>query len=436
MADVFFNLATQSLSSSSGGIQPLILPLFAPAPSLVPDIALLPSGDQPPLVGETAPSSILPEIIADEMTDAGGIEPPSRESISTDPRPVLPNLIPSGVPEHPISTVSIRDMLRSQLSMRKNLEPAMPAPQPPAPASTADESMSEERDAFSFQTDSPVEADVLRPAVIHQPMPAPARETIPPDSVVDTQPTMQPLLSVSLPSPQPSPQPEQRGNAGAMLAQQPLSSQSTTIHPSDQQPVVPPPGGDSAIKPLPNQPVRQGRKSEWSEDEANGLFTSAAKPVVQPVINPEVARPAMMPAITSVAPDLVQTPVTSLTVPAQNVMPVVSRHVNQEMQNTAAERNGKPDEPITSMELAERVSNPPASPFPTASAILHVQPVVAKHGADTAGEEFETPPVRVTIGRVVVRATPTAAPAPTQKRALRPALSLSEYLKQRERGSR
>lgn len=433
MADIFFNLATQSLSSSVG-IQPLILPLFAPAPSLVPDAALLPSGDQPPLVGETAPSSILPEIIADEMTDAGGIESPSRESISTDPRPVLPNLIPSGVPEHPISTVSIRDMLRSQLSMRKNLEPAMPAPQPPAPASTADESMSEERDAFSFQTDSPVEADVLRP--IHQPIPAPARETIPPDSVVDTQPTMQPLLSVSLPSPQPSPQPEQRGNAGAMLAQQPLSSQSTTIHPSDQQPVVPPPGGDSAIKPLPNQPVRQGRKSEWSEDEANGLFTSAAKPVVQPVINPEVARPAMMPAITSVAPGLAQTPVTSLTVPAQNVMPVVSRHVNQEMQNTAAERNGKPDEPITSMELAERVSNPPASPFPTASAILHVQPVVAKHGADAAGEEFETPPVRVTIGRVVVRATPTAAPAPTQKRALRPALSLSEYLKQRERGSR
>ncbi|HEU0003603.1 MAG TPA: hypothetical protein VFQ36_22035, partial [Ktedonobacteraceae bacterium] len=61
--------------------------------------------------------------------------------------------------------------------------------------------------------------------------------------------------------------------------------------------------------------------------------------------------------------------------------------------------------------------------------------VSPKSEAAIAKEE-EVSPIRITIGRVVVRATPAAQAAPIQKRVLRPAQSLSEYLKQREKGRR
>lgn len=55
-----------------------------------------------------------------------------------------------------------------------------------------------------------------------------------------------------------------------------------------------------------------------------------------------------------------------------------------------------------------------------------------KQEVQVAKEEIEVAPIRITIGRVVVRATP-AAPTPqpvsSQKRILRPVQSLSEYLK-------
>jgi hypothetical protein len=74
------------------------------------------------------------------------------------------------------------------------------------------------------------------------------------------------------------------------------------------------------------------------------------------------------------------------------------------------------------------------------------RPIVARNEQSVAQvspgqgeEEQETLPVRIHIGRVVVRGA-TGAPhsisTPPAKRMLRPALSLNEYLKQRERGNR
>ena len=92
--------------------------------------------------------------------------------------------------------------------------------------------------------------------------------------------------------------------------------------------------------------------------------------------------------------------------------------------------------PTASAELAEHVSIPSA-PLPSnAQDTLHSPRVTSKQETHSAKEEGEVPPIRITIGRVVVRATPAAQPTPIQKRVLRPAQSLSEYLKQRERGSR
>ena len=54
-------------------------------------------------------------------------------------------------------------------------------------------------------------------------------------------------------------------------------------------------------------------------------------------------------------------------------------------------------------------------------------------------ESHESPTIRVTIGRIDVRAvppTPPASPAPTNSNRPRPALSLSDYLKQRKGGQR
>lgn len=74
------------------------------------------------------------------------------------------------------------------------------------------------------------------------------------------------------------------------------------------------------------------------------------------------------------------------------------------------------------------------------------RPIVARNEQSAAQvspgqsqEEQETLPVRIHIGRVVVRGmagAPHSASTPPAKRTLRPALSLNEYLKQRERESR
>lgn len=62
-----------------------------------------------------------------------------------------------------------------------------------------------------------------------------------------------------------------------------------------------------------------------------------------------------------------------------------------------------------------------------------------KQEATVSTEEHESQPIRIHIGRVVVRGAVDVSHSttkPSAKRTLRPTLSLNEYLKQRERGSR
>lgn len=86
----------------------------------------------------------------------------------------------------------------------------------------------------------------------------------------------------------------------------------------------------------------------------------------------------------------------------------------------------------TRQTFSQEQNFPPASKEPVA-----VQ-VFPGRERTTREEEREIVPVRIHIGRVVVRGTAgvSSTPPSSTKRTLRPALSLNEYLKQRERGSR
>jgi hypothetical protein len=133
--------------------------------------------------------------------------------------------------------------------------------------------------------------------------------------------------------------------------------------------------------------------------------------------------------------------------PAQNMIPSMTPHAGQETpgsvanlkdahsQEIAAERQGEGPggAPFNTLAPAADLS---AHHQPAAQDALHLPRVSSKQKAAVAKEEGELPSIRITIGRVVVRATLAAQPTPIQKRVLRPAQSLSEYLKQRERGNR
>src|SRR5207248_1325618 len=136
--------------------------------------------------------------------------------------------------------------------------------------------------------------------------------------------------------------------------------------------------------------------------------------------------------------------------PVQSVISPMVPHISQELPNADAnindahgleiaadrQRMGQFIAPTASAELAERVSIHSAPHPSDAQDALHSPRVSSKQEAHIAKEEGEVLPIRITIGRVVVRATPAAQPTPIQKRVLRPAQSLDEYLKERERGSR
>jgi hypothetical protein len=69
----------------------------------------------------------------------------------------------------------------------------------------------------------------------------------------------------------------------------------------------------------------------------------------------------------------------------------------------------------------------------------HVTPHIEQTNkviAEPAAKIREAPPIRVTIGRVEVRAIMAPPASPRAVRRPRPALSLEDYLKQREGGKR
>ena len=435
MADIFLNLTTQSLSSSTE-IQPLISPLFAPAPQLVSDATLSPFDDPSPVAAETQPSSMLPGEVADnEMVDTWKMETLSRENISTIRQPALPNLVPSDVPEQAISTLSIRRLLHTQHTARKDMELVTPGSQLSAIA--PDEALME---------DTSVDVDVSRPASVQRPMPTPAQETSPSHTAVEREehgeynalpsrplptgrptspilPTIQPLspvLSASLQSPQLSSPPELTTKTDAPQQHvSPMPMQRATIAPEQHSVVLPQPidrARTSVVHPL---HIEYG---EQHRSVTGRLFIDASESIVQPVVTPD-------------ATDITRTSVPSKALPIQNAQSAIARQGNQTTQVTAVNnRSSKSEASTPPVEPAERGLMPVV---PSQLEGVHSTTGFTMQEDRVAREELEASPVRVTIGRVVVRATPaTPAVSAARKRVSRPAQSLSEYLKQRERGSR
>lgn len=451
MADIFLNLTIQSLSSSAE-IQPLISPLFAPAPQLVSDAPLSPLDSQTPEGTEIRPSSVLSERTADdEMTGTWEMESLSQESMPATGRPALPNLVPFDVPGQSISTLSIRHLLHAQHTAYKDMESVTAASQPSVVAPASNEAPVEDRAAFPFSEDTSVDADVSRPA--QRPVSTLAQETSLSQSGVEhivkheeyttlssrplqtdpstpsTFPTIQPLspaLAAPLQSPQlpSSSEPAMKTDAPQQHVS-PMPVQQTPIAP-DQHSEVPPRPIDRArtfvAHPLLHQPLHHIENSGQRKEVASRLFIDANEPIVQPVVTADAA-------------DSTQPSILSKASPVQNVMPVIVSRGNQTTQATVVNnRSGESEASPPPVESEERGLIPTMlSP----SEGLHSPAIFTMQEARVAREELEVSPVRVTIGRVVVRATPaTPVVPPAQKRVLRPAQSLSEYLKQRERGSR
>ena len=496
MADVFSNLTAQSLNSGMR-IQPLVGPLFAPALPILSDATPLPPGDRSASVAETAPFTISPITFTGEMTDTLDIEHSSEAAPPPEKRPVLADLVPFDVPKHTSSIVSLRRLLQPQPRANDKMEAISPISQPSMPVPTVDESEPENTPSLAFPVrsvpEAPSDIDVSHPAPIDQPVPASPQETIPPDTMPDAPETLlsstrhdnqklptknlfhtesvkpepqtissvghseklikddsfpsqpssieqspfitsqssQPLSPATQPSPKPAPQPEHSMHPDDTPDQQPLSlmqpprrgrliaptadlSASVSIdsfapkptrQPSDAppQPLFKTTG--TTIEPLPDQPAHYIRKDERNEEEMSELLIDAVTTI--------------RPIAAAVSSDTMQPLIETATMQAQIANTPVARRPSEENVDASILRDGRLTAPGVSMPAAQVSSR-----------------ISLQQEAQVVKEEIEAAPIRITIGRVVVRATPAIQSAPIQKRIPRPAQSLSEYLKQRERGSR
>jgi hypothetical protein len=119
------------------------------------------------------------------------------------------------------------------------------------------------------------------------------------------------------------------------------------------------------------------------------------------------------------------------TIASETVSPPVSRSSPMQRPNgqTGAIRERRLDEEKDS-EDKERLSEASSEPRP-------IQPRSRKVGSLVEKASSTSPPIiRVTIGRVEVRAVQSPAPTPKSAKPPLPKLSLQEYLNKRERGSR
>jgi hypothetical protein len=508
MPDVFSNLAAQSLSSRVG-IQPLIPPLFAPAPQLVSDTAPLPaSNDQAAVAAENAPFSIPPSIFANKMTGMLEMEPPSEEVASPEKRTILPDLVPPDVPQNTVSILPLRHLLQPQHLAHDEMGSVSPTSQPSEPVPTIDESSYEDTYSLAFPQDGSVGASAelaerlsipSRPSPIDQPrLPVPTQEATAPDAVPET--TGIPPFFVrnedqkqtgenSFQAAPTKPEPQHvlpkdhpvgarfiapaTGDASRLQNVSPIADKPVAPAPlPSSQPLVQSehivnrddvPVGTRFIAPPADTPEAQQAAAERKEGRRdlrgasfNTLAPTADKSApIEPLLdqpalakesNPRASQPAQGPsnAMQPVEAGFMAPPVI---VPAQNMFPSMTPRAGQETpgsvanlkdahsQEIAAERQGEGPSGESFNNLAP-TADKSARHQPAAQDALHLPRVSSKQKAAVAKEEGELPSIRITIGRVVVRATLAAQPTPIQKRVLRPAQSLSEYLKQRERGNR
>ncbi len=491
MSDLFTNLAAQTLSSSVE-LQPLLPPVFAPASQLSSDAALLPSEDQPAVAIEIAPFSSSSSLFAGEMTDVPDMEQRVEESEFSEEQPILPDLVPAYVQQNSISTLSLHRLLHPVHEVQADME----AVAPPFLA-TINEPLLEDMQAPPF---SDAEASRTRAILASLPpssadRPVRTHEIAQADAIPNT-PEIQPSFTLgedTVPTVEDSLHTASaKGDAARTVREVYLStleseaSRSYMIPPAADRPVAPLPVQPvSLASPSPSQPSAQAappvRFDDLSEDQQFSLAVHpTAKPALSPlhgdgriVTNADVAMPEpqklvdrqnkwtgrnlVSPSVSRPASSLREDPVAPIGNPGRT--PSQPRYsLKKALAAPAATHPARPaavspvipsrsnidEEPSDSLPGSqfiapgssarrERVSITSSSAS-AAPDMLYAPPALPVQEAPLA--KAEVPPVRITIGRVVVRATPAAQPTSTRKRVLRPAQSLSEYLKQREKGSR
>ncbi len=435
MADIFLHLAAQSLGGMVG-VQPLIASLFAPAPQLVSDTALPVSHEQP--AGETEPDSfsIVPASFASEMTEPPEMEPPSEEIAPPVKRAILSDLVPPGVPRNAVSILSLRHLLQPRPLVYEEMERLSPASLPLAPAPISEEPglqdtqspalpqvQSEQKNRNTQAERVPAQPSHFPSLPLISPLPAQAQEGALPGVLFESAEEMPPSF-VSDDNQQQAHEnsfratPAQRAPQHPSPENQPAISMDTTFPLLNVLPTA-----DSHVAPLAapfvsTQPLIQPEQSMKRDKVTDQQFSS----LVQPAGIPEppkshkeehehTGKPAYQPSLrageTTIEPLLDQ--------------PALAQ---------------EPQPPLSHLAMPTSVMPAPVVPVAVSQGALHSGRVSPKQEAAVAQVEEEASPIRITIGRVVVRATAAAQPAPTQKRVLRPAQSLGEYLKQRERGSR
>lgn len=459
MTDLFLHLAAQSLSSNVG-VQPLITPLFAPTPQLVAQTNLPVFHDQPAVATETAPFSIAPATFAGRMTDLPEMEQPFEEAALPEKRAILSDLVPPEVPRDSAPTLSLRHLLQPQHPAYDEMESLLPVTQSLVPAPAGEEPVPEDvrpptlaqdqsgqRSGNTREERAPVlplpvqaqegilpettetpssiisdggqkqaQAYSFRASSTKREVSSPQHTAPPADTHVEPL-SMPPVTLASLPSPQPLIQSElsvRRDEATeeyflllmqstGMAEAQPEPHTQGYQHSGEPARQLPVAASETIIKPLLDQPAL-GRESQ--------------SPFSHPAVPASVAQPPTMP----------------VAVVAERVITPLMPFAGQEMAGEIVEQDAHQRKMAVGWQ-EEKVSTKQASGQRVPQDAPYSARVSPKSEAAIAKEE-EVSPIRITIGRVVVRATPAAQAAPIQKRVLRPAQSLSEYLKQREKGRR
>ncbi len=478
MSDIFSNLAALSLGSRVG-MQPLIPPLFASASQLLSDVTLSSFNDQPTVKEEDSLFSIAPSIVVDRSTDRSEMEQPSEEVITTEKRMIPLDLVPQDVPQEAISMVSLRNLLYYQHLMSDRMEPVTHLSQSPTPAPTFDESLSEELLSTAFPQDNSKRDDVSHTSPEYQikfdgvplpqsmqsqkaTLPSTGNTEMPYSSIRhdDQKRTEEKLLQLHTTPTNYEPQHTSQkdhpviptGNASQF--QYPL--------PSSDKPAVP-----QLIQPALPVSLQSGAQSEHIAN-IDGVLDELSSTLAQPHVQFTGIPVSMNRSIMSIADipdstDSASKPKQQMTgdgqsrtrleaapqplsgLDASTIKPLLDQHTVAKEQKEllqavqAAAPSNVPQSVkarfIVPVVPAEPISNNSASHLSNVQDALHSPRDSSKQEAHRAEAEDEIRPIHITIGRVVVRAIPQAQPTPIQKRVLRPAQSLNEYLKQRERGS-
>ena len=431
MSDLFSNLAALSLGSKVG-MQPLVPPLFAPAPQLLYDATMQAFNDGLAETAENNVFSITPPMVANG-TDIPLMEQPSDEVVKPAKRTTLSDLVPPGVAQSAINSNphvnnTEDEAFRSSMYwlLRKADEASMPQPLQLQEATLPNTGNSEITSSSIIQEQQQYSSEKKFPAM---PGYSELQRTTPKDhpvisrvdashdqnlSVSSDKPKaplpIQPALPVSIPLLPRDDLSEQSVNSDDIPDEQSSLSMQTHIQsssiPVHMERFIAPDLDRSESVSHASKSKRQVTAAEQSEtafQQTSGLGEHTIKPVLGQNAVVKEREESQSPSTASTPEGIAQSAQSLLSVP-------------------------------TTSEMFQTISPVHLSDIQDA---LHSSRTDSKLEAHGEEAESEVSPIHITIGRVVVRATQAAPqPIPIKKRELRPAQSLDEYLKQRERGSR